>query len=43
MDVADLCIILILLDDDARQCCRLLSVGVCAALRDTLLLEKLGE
>ena len=36
-------IILIMLDDDARQCCRLLYVFMCTALRDTFLLEKLGE
>ena len=41
--VADGCIILIMLDNDARQCCRLLYVCMCTALRGTFLLEKLGK
>ena len=39
----DECITLIMLDDDACQCCGLPFVCMCAALRDTLRVEKLGE
>ena len=41
--VADGCIILITLDDDASQCCSLLYVCICAALLDTFLVEKVDE
>ena len=41
--VADGCIFWIMLDDDACQCCRLLYVFMCTALRDTLLIGKRRE